>query len=172
MAQEQNEPPFRASSNFGKWSVAAVALVALIAILPVLLTLKQVKDGAKLKNVTAYSEPEYPPEKSVLCPGDTMVFTPTLHVVLAPVIVEVSSTWWKDDEPQRTIITGKKADTSISIFRENRDVSRAISIQVPDLPPGHYSYLRATESSTGSEPGITSVRITVPDGCPAASTGP
>lgn len=167
-----NEHPIPYNSGHSRWLYVVVALVAVVAVLPVVLSLKQLSDGLKLKNVTAYSQLRYFPEKATLCPGDTMIFTPTLHVTLAPVIVEVSGTWWDENEPQHTAITGKKGDTSISIFRDNKDVTRAIKVPVPQLPPGDYSYLRATESSSGSRPGITSVLITIPPDCPAVSTGP
>lgn len=172
MSRHELHPAISKPDGLGRWGYVIGVVLLLVAVLPIALTLRQLQRDSKLKNVTAYTRREYYPAQSVLCPGDTMVFTPTLRVTLAPVIVEVTGTWWAEDEPQHTAVQSKKGDTTISIYRENREVSRRISVVVPPLPPGHYSYLRATESSSGSAPGITSVRIEVPTGCPAASTGP
>lgn len=136
----------------------------LVALAPIIIILIQLDSKLGLKDVTAYSSPVYQPERSEVCPGDMLVFTPTLNLSRAPIIVEVSSSWW-DVVAGRTAVSGKKGDVSISIFRKNENVERRLEVLVPPLLPGRYEYLRATESSTGSRTSVTSVPFVVPNGC-------
>lgn len=152
--------------HWGRWGWFLLLLGFTVALAPVIIILIQLNERVGLKDVTSYTEPVYVPEDSELCPGDTLAFTPTLDVTRAPLLVEVTASWW-DVDNQRTAIQAKKGDVAISIFRSNRPTTRPLRIPVPQLPPGKYEYLRATESTTGSISAITSVPFVVPGNCPA-----
>lgn len=150
-----------------RWSFAGRLVLTIglvVALAPIFLILLQLNNRVGLQNVTRYEKPEYLLDDNKLCPGDTLAFTPTLIVTSAPVLVEITSTWW-DVANRRTVVQARQSDVLISIFKGNGRFSRTISVTVPKLEPGYYEYLRATESTSGSQVALMSVPFVVPEDC-------
>lgn len=115
-----------------------------------------------------YSQDVYYPEKGTLCPGETLVFTPTLIITKAPVVLELTTTFFEDDPPHSVGPRDLENSVQRSIQLSTGERTTAIRMVVPDLPPADdYRVIRALENTQGnSVVSYTSVPFAVSANCP------
>lgn len=118
-----------------------------------------------------YSATMYAPERGDVCPGETLKWTPELHVRRAPTLLIVARTVW-DVEGRRTLYPEK--EPSFFVWTELEDgkaIARPTEATVPDLPPGAYE-IRTAATGFNSEPATYRVPFVIKPGCGTNSGAP
>lgn len=109
-----------------------------------------------------FSEKVYQPEVRIVCPGDALTYTPTIHVARLPAMPSLARTWWSRDE-QRTVLPDPQVDTLIWTENTPRLISSQTSVVVPALPAGNYEMRVAVRAATVA---TYAVPFSVPKDCP------
>lgn len=119
----------------------------------------------------AYTQFEYPPERSVYAPGETLVYTPSLRV-LRPGALTIRRGW--RIRPSGQIATLCDGTTPPIVVSEpppfppgavGMGINRRVSVEVPVLPPGDYWLVSSALKADGGE-ALTQVAITITRACP------
>lgn len=108
----------------------------------------------------SYDRESYPPERADLCPGETLVYTNSLHIDRPAVVWFVGS--WFDRDHNLSVVPGDKL--LYSNFTEPVTITRRRSNPVPQLPAGRYE-LRFAAGEGSSAPAMHIVPFTVRAGC-------
>jgi hypothetical protein len=147
---------FKFSQMINKIKPYWIFALPLVVIVPILLLgfyVLAAGPGAPLQ----YTERSYTPEHSVLAPGDTLVYTPTLVIRRAGRIEVLRSFWSVDTSKDAALCSGDPAPI-IEIVR-NRPASIignvrggvAVTVPVPNLPPGRYLLLTSVSGPGGGQ---------------------
>jgi hypothetical protein len=137
---------------------AVVAFAAVSAVLTVYLVLLVL---ALLRPSLHFSQSAYVPERGVLCPGEALVFTTTVHVERTPALPTIVQTWW-DREAARTVVRDPAPEVAIWTADTPAVITTPNRVIVPALPPGAYELRVGVRTS---DIAVYSVPFSVPEGC-------
>lgn len=86
-----------------------------------------------------YSQTEYRPAQAALCPGDMLVWRPTIYIEAAPDnAIAASIIWSVWGEAQHEMVV-RNIPVQQSAFIASVQVSPSESYRIPGLPPGAYA---------------------------------
>lgn len=134
------------------WGLIGVALVSVAAVVGLVLALSAPP--------IEYSQEVYQPERSQLCPDETLVYTNTL-TVSRPALIPFTYSYWSVERGRFAIPADAlqyrpfARGASITVRRENK---------LPDLPAGEYE-LWFVAGETGRAAASHRVPFTVRAGC-------
>jgi hypothetical protein len=107
----------------------------------------------------AYTESVYLPTQSIVCPGDTLVFTPTLTIhppAGTPVVrLLVVRTWWSDDTRTTPRLADGTVVPDVITYRNVLPGRYAVPVRfvVPAFSYGRYRMLVTTSDATSTTAG-------------------
>lgn len=116
-----------------------------------------------------YTQAEYTPERPVLAPGGTLVYTPTLTVNRSGRI-EIVRSFWDVGRNQAATLCDGSAAPSVSIARalplslHGALRQQPVRIELPNLRPGVYLLVSSATKPDGGEAG-SQVRFRVTKRC-------
>ena len=108
--------------------------IGLVLVVAALLVAASEAAIATLSPAITYDRAVYTPERSVLCPGETLTYTNTLTIARPAVIFFAIG--WHDAHSQRPV--GPEDTIHVRVFTEETRITRARTNPVPNLPPGNY----------------------------------